>query len=348
MSNRFGLAPSQLDRARDLHRRAIIIDGLISSKIDSEGVAILMQGGVTASNFTAAFPHHDLAQTLADLVNFRRSIVEFRDRLDLATSTADIGRAKMAGKTSLILGLQHAPGLGDCPEIADALHQIGVRVVQVTYNEESPLGSSCLMPTDHGLTERGRQAVAELNLARILIDLSHVGDRTSGDVIEASAHPVSFTHANPRSFCDSPRNKPDDVIRRLADRGGVIGVCCWGPICWTSTDVEPTIETYLDAIDYTVSLVGIDHVGISTDLSERKYTDPVIWNSHWGPGGFYPDVVRHLKWYSFTRRFVEGLDSSGLMPNLTEGLVSRGYNDDQIMKILGGNFMRLFRDVWGA
>jgi membrane dipeptidase len=348
LSNRFGLTPDQLDRARDLHRRAIVIDGLISSKIDTDAVDIFLRGGVTASNYTVAFPHHDLTETLVDLVKLRRTVSALQDRLAVPTSASDLERVKAAGKTSLIMGLQHAPGFGDHPEIAEALHALGVRIIQLTYNEESPLGTSCLMPEDGGLTERGRRAVAELNRVRVLIDLSHVGDRTSRDVIEASESAVSFTHANPQAFCHSPRNKPDGLLCALADRGGVVGVCCWGPICWKSTEVAPTIETYLDAIDYTVNLVGIDHVGIATDLSERVYTDPVVWNSHWGPGGFYPGMVKHLKWYTFTRRWVEGLDSSALLPNLTEGLVSRGYSDAQVLKILGGNFMRLFRDVWGA
>lgn len=348
MSNRFGLSPAQLQRARELHRRAIVIDGLISSKIDETAGDIMIRGGVTASNLTTARPHHDLAQSLSDLVQFRRRIRGLSDRFLVARSAADIDRAKAEGKTSLIVGLQHAPGLGDALEIVDALWLLDVRIAQITYNEPSPLGSSCLMPKDEGLTERGREVVKELNRAGILIDLSHVGDRTSRDVVEASSQPVSFTHANPRSFCDSPRNKPDDLIRLLAGRGGVIGVCCWGPICWKSTETRPTIDDYLDAIDYTVTLVGADHIGISTDLSERVYTDPVVWDSHWGPGGFYPDMVRHLKWYTFTSRWVEGLESSADLPALTAGLVARGYGDEDILKMLGGNFIRLFRTVWGT
>lgn len=348
MSSWFALTPEQREHAEALHRRAIIVDGLISSKLDTEGVSILHRGGVTVSNFTSAHPHHDLPQTLAELVDFRRTMMGLQSTLALATSAADIERTKADGKTSLIMGLQHAPGLGDYPQIADALHALGVRVLQLTYNEESPLGSSCLMPQDGGLTERGHRAVEELNRARLLIDLSHVGVQTSRAVIAHSVHPVAFTHANPRSFCDSPRNKPDDVLKALANRGGIIGVCCWGPICWKSTDVAPTIETFLDAIAHAVNLVGIDHVGISTDMNERKYTDPVTWDSQWGPGGFYPGVVKHLKWYSFTRRWVEGLDTSALMPNLTAGLVSRKYRDEDILKLLGGNFMRVFHETWGA
>jgi membrane dipeptidase len=348
LSNRFGLTPAQQERARELHRRAIVIDGLISSIIDETAAEVMTRGGVTASNLTAARPHHDLAQSLSDLVRLRRTVGSLSDRLRIVRSAADIERAKTHGTPSLIIGLQHAPGLGDAPELVEALWSLDVRIVQITYNEPSPLGSSCLMPRDDGLTARGREVVAELNRGGILIDLSHVGDRTSRDVIEASNRPVSFTHANPRSFCDSPRNKPDDLIRLLARRGGVIGVCCWGPICWKSTEMRPTIDDYLDAIDRTVGLAGVDHVGIATDLSERVYSDPVVWDSEWGPGGMYPDMVRHLKWYTFTSRWVEGLESSGDLPVLTAGLVSRGYRDEDILKILGGNFMRLFRTVWGV
>jgi membrane dipeptidase len=348
VANRFNLNPDQLERAHTLHERAVVVDGLISSVLDEELANILDRGGVTTSNYTAAFPHHDLGQTLADVVQFRRTVEGLAGRMHLIGSASDIERTKIARKTSLIIGLQHAPGMGDHPELAEVYRRLGVRIMQVTYNEESPLGDSCLMPEDRGLTEKGRAAVAAWNDARILIDLSHVGDRTSLDVIEASSQPVAFTHANPRSFCDSPRNKPDAVLRRLADRGGLVAACCWGPICWTSTETAPTIDTFLDAIAHTINIVGIDHVGIATDLTERRYTDPAVWNSHWGPGGFYPGVVKHLRWYTFTRRWVVDLDSSSLLPNLTEGLVSRGYTDDQILKILGGNFMRLFREVWGA
>ena len=347
MENRFGLSADQLERAADLHRRAIVIDGLISSKLDRDGAASLAAGGVTASNYTAAFPHHDLGQSLADLVAVRRAVAALDETLALATSVREIEQAKRDGRSALILGLQHAPGLGEHPSIAEAFHALGVRIIQLTYNEPSPLGSSCLMPDDGGLTARGREVVAALNDARVLIDLSHVGDQTSREVIKASAAPVAFTHANPRAFCDSPRNKPDDLLRALADRGGVIGVCCWGPICWTSTQTAPTIETFLDAIDYTVRLIGPDHVGISTDQTEGIFTDRETWYRTWGPGGHYPAMVRHLAWYTFERRWVEGLDRPFHLPRLTQGLVARGYTDADILKILGGNFLRLFHEVWG-
>lgn len=347
MENRFGLSAEQYERAAGLHRRAVVVDGLISSKLNPEGAEYLVQGGITASNYTAASPHHDLSRTLANIVAVRRAVADLGDSLMLAGSTWEIERAKREGRSALILGLQHAPGFGEHPSIAEAFHAVGVRIIQITYNEPSPLGSSCLMASDNGLTERGREAVAELNRARVLIDLSHVGDRTSREAIAASAAPAAFTHANPRAFCDSPRNKPDDLLRTLADRGGVIGVCCWGPICWTSTHAAPTIETFLDAIDYAVRLVGVDHVGISTDQTEGVFTEREHWYRTWGPGGHYPDMIKHLAWYTFDRRWVEGLDRPFHLPRLTQGLVARGYRDDAILKILGGNFLRLFREVWG-
>jgi membrane dipeptidase len=348
MTNRFDLDPEQLARAQALHAKAIVIDGLISSKMDDEGAAILARGGVTANNYTSVFPHLGFEDTIAGLVAHQRKMASLAGKISVVTSIDDFSKAKAAGTSSLITGLQHAPGLGDHPELAQAYQTLGVRIMQLTYNEESPLGYSCLMPEDKGLTEKGRAAVAELNRAGLLIDLSHVGDRTSRDAILESKKPVAFTHANPRSFCNSPRNKPDDVLRVLADRGGVLGVCCWGPACWTSTTEAPTIDTFLDAIAHAIGLVGIDAVGISSDMNERKIGTAEEWDRTWGPNGYYPGVVKHLKWYTFTRRWVVDLDTSASMPNLTQGLVARGYTDEQILKILGGNFLRLFRENWGG
>ena len=183
-----------------------------------------------------------------------------------------------------------------------------------------------------------------MNRLGILVDLSHVGEKTTLDAIETSRKPVAFTHANARAYHDVVRNKTDEALRALADRGGVVGVT--SIVTFLRTGYESTVDDYVEAIDDMVGRVGIDHVGIGTDYTQDQPES--FWRyigSQQGtkyPSTFDDGTAR----YQDRQLYPKGLETPDKLPNLADSLSKRGYGSAEIEKILGGNWLRLFRDVW--
>ena len=266
-----GLADARVDpgaRARSdaLHRAAIVVDALDVSVMDRTHLEHMRDGGVTAANHTV---------TLGDGHDFREAVDRIRwlddhfaANADLArkvTSVAGIRQAKADGRVGIIYGFQNSTPFEGDERLVAVFAALGVRIVQVAYMTGNLLADGCLEPRNAGLTEFGRAVIGELNRNRLLIDLSHVGDRSTLEAIDASADPVAFTHANARALSPSPRNKTDEAMRALAARGGVIGYSSL-PSFVTEDPRDATLARYLDHIDYAVQLVGIEHVGLGPRL----------------------------------------------------------------------------------
>ena len=256
------------DAARRLFGEATVIDGLNVSNWESPAVfRSLTNGGVTAINATIA-TWENFQETLAHIAGWAARFEAYEAELLQVRSVDDIARAKREGRVGVILGFQNAsPIENDLGRLA-LFHQLGVRIIQVTYHERNLLGNGCLERADDGLSNFGLDAVREMNRVGILIDLSHVGERTTLETIEQSEKPVSCTHANTRSYYDVPRNKTDEALKLLAENGGVVGATAITTFLRTGT--ESTLEDYVDAIDYVVDLIGIDHVGIGTDFTQDQ------------------------------------------------------------------------------
>ncbi|MCA9858245.1 MAG: membrane dipeptidase [Thermomicrobiales bacterium] len=332
--------------AAQLHANAVVIDALTTSRLTSEQASRMRAGGVTATNHTAANFAHHFDDAVVDIVNTRRQIAAQPNDFLLIEQVADLDRANASGIPGVMLGLQNALPIEDRLQYADVLYALGIRIVQLTYNDRNFVGDGCTEPDNAGLSVFGRSLVSHLNELGILIDLSHCGYQTTTDAILASNAPVAITHANPLTLSPSPRNKPDEVIKLLGERDGFLGVCVWSPLAHRNRNQRPQLSDILDFIDYIVELIGVDHVGIGTDHGEGVYTQDA-WDAKWGPKGLYPSVTGTLgEWYGFHARYAEGLDSATLFPNLTAGLLDRGYSPDDVLKIVGGNFRRLLTNVW--
>jgi microsomal dipeptidase-like Zn-dependent dipeptidase len=228
----------------------------------------------------------------------------------------------------------------------EVYHALGIRFMQLTYQRRNLVGDGCGERTNAGLSKFGVEVVKELNRLGIVIDLSHVGVRTTLETIELSAHPVAVTHSGVRALCDTVRNKTDEELKALAARGGVIGIPPKsGFLTENGLREGTTIDDYIKHIDYVADLVGIDHVGIGTDVGdERKYTVERMsaFNQR------YPEVAIIDGDLRTEVMHTAGLQSPGTLYNITAGLVRRGYSDADIRKVLGENFARVFREVWGA
>ena len=332
------------EKARRLYRDAVVIDGLNVSNWDSPAVfRSLREGNVTAINATIA-TWENFRETMDHISRWQSRFSEYDADLLQVHSVEDIERAKREGLVGVILGFQNASPIENDLDRLALFRQLGVGVIQVTYHERNLLGNGCYERRDDGLSNFGVDAVKEMNQAGILIDLSHVGVRTTMETIELSEVPVACTHANARSYYDVPRNKTDDALKLMADKGGVVGATCI--TSFLRTRAESTLEDYIDAIDHLVELVGVDHVGIGTDFTQDQPSS--FWTyigSQQGtkfPSTFADGSVDHAK----VDFYPKGLETPGQMPNIAVALTGRGYREDDVVKVLGGNWLRLLREVW--
>ncbi|MBI4218895.1 MAG: membrane dipeptidase, partial [Chloroflexi bacterium] len=266
---------SKGEKARRLLEDAIVIDGLDTSRWGSRTVYEgLRAGGVTAINATIAV-WDDYGQVLENIKRWLRWFEEHRDLIRPVLTSEDVRQAKREGRTGVIFGWQNATAIAGDIDRLRLFHRLGVRVIQLTYNERNLLGNGCYERRDDGLSRFGLSVIREMNRLGILIDLSHCGDRTTLEAIEASESPVAITHANARSQFEHPRNKTDETIKRLAGKGGVIGANAF-PMFFPD-GFDSTLETYLEAIEYIVQLAGADHVGIGTDFCMEQPREWFEW-----------------------------------------------------------------------
>jgi membrane dipeptidase len=331
--------------ARKVYDEAIVIDGLNVSNWESDAVfERLRAGNITAINATVA-TWENFVQTMAHLTAWMR---RFRERHDIVQvkETADIHAAKALGKTGIILGFQNASPIENELDRLGLFLALGVRVIQLTYHETNLLGSGCWERNDCGLSNFGVDAVREMNRLGIVIDLSHVGPKTTMDAIEMSEQPVAITHANARSFCGHPRNKEEEALKLLAEKGGVVGATSFAN--FLPQGFDSTVEDFVDAIDDMVERIGLDHVAIGTDSTHDQPLE--FWHyivSQQGtkfPSTFADGSVPYTE-LSFQPK---GIDSPAEFPNLAEALANRGYRAEEITKLLGGNWMSLFERVWNV
>ena len=332
------------DAGAQLYKEAVVIDSLNVSNWDSPAVyQSLHAGGVTAINATVA-TWENYPETLDNIAAWQRRFREYDDILVQVRTVDELFQAKKDGKVGIILGSQNASPIENDLDRLALFHALGMRVIQLTYHERNLLGNGCWERRDDGLSNFGVDAVREMNRLGILIDLSHVGDRTTLEAIELSDKPVAITHANARSYFDHPRNKADEALKLLVERKGVIGAT--SITSFLPTQFESTLEDYVDAIDDMVERVGIDHVGIGTDFTQDQPES--FWRyigSQQGtkyPSTFADPSIR----YDQLPMSPKGFETPDKFPNLAAALINRGYKPDDTSKILGGNWLRLFREVW--
>ncbi len=322
--------------ALDLHREAIVIDGLNASNFfDPRVFPRLLAGGVTAVNATVA-AWHTVDESVNLIASLLRVIDENPATLIQARSVADIRAAKPLGRLGVVTGFQGAEPIGENLDLLRLYHALGVRIIQLTYNFRNQVGCGCQEPDDTGLSDFGRAAVAEMNRLGILVDLSHCGFRTTREAIEASTLPVAFTHANALALCAMPRNKSDEAVKALASRGGVVGVVVFPPMLTCGPNA--TVDDYVRMIDYYVNLVGIDHVGLGPDFMEDM--DPKM-----AAGALKGLSAVTLQAFAAIPPTV-GFESISACANVTVALLKRGYSAVDTRKILGENWLNLYQTVW--
>ncbi len=324
--------------ADQLHQDAVIFDGLIVSKWGEQVFEDMHSGGLTAANCTCSI-WENFRSSMNNIAQFKRWLDEYDHLLMQVHTVDDIRRAKVSGKVGICLGWQNTSGIEDRLDYLELFRDLGVGIVQMTYNTQNLAGSGCYESDDGGLSDFGKEVVGEMNRLGILCDLSHVGPNTSCDVIKYSKKPVAYSHVLPAALKGHPRNKSDDQLKFIIDHGGFVGVTMFAP--FLSRGGDSTIANYVEAIEHVVDLVGEDHVGIGTDFTQGYGLDFFDWITRdKGTGRKLVDVGEVFS--------PKGLESLRDYPNLTASLVSAGWGEQRIRKVLGENWLNLLTEVWGS
>jgi membrane dipeptidase len=322
----------------ELHERSIVIDGLIISNFGRDVFEDMRKGGLTAANCTCCV-WEGFTETMRNVMRWKSWFREHGDIIRQVYTTKDIVEAKEQGKTGIILGWQNVTGIEDQLGYLALFKELGVGIIQMAYNTQNLVGTGCYESKDGGLSDFGRDVVAEMNRLGIMCDLSHVGPQTSTDVIMTSKKPVAYSHCLPAGLKAHPRNKSDEQLKFIADRGGFVGVTMFPPFLKRGPD--STIEDYVDAIEYVLNICGEKSVGIGTDFTQ-------------GYGKPFFDWITHDKGYG--RKLTdfgdvinpEGIRAIGDWPNLTAAMERRGWSASRIEGVIGANWLAVLREVWGA
>jgi membrane dipeptidase len=329
--------------------RALVIDMLAPLKIDftpeayalpltEQQVAMYRSSGITAfHNSIGTGGPQAVEETLSFMAAWQGFAGRNSQVFSLVGTAADLDRAKAERKVAVIMGVQNAEHFRTAADVK-TFYQLGQRCSQLTYNSQNLIGSGSTERVDGGISDFGVEIIKAMNEVGMLVDVSHSGDRTTLEAIELSPKPIAITHSNCRALLDHPRLKTDEAIRKLAEKGGVMGIT---GVRMFVRDKEPTtLEHIIDHIDHVAKLVGIEHVGIGSDSDLNGYDD------------MPPDQLKMLRGsykasYGFRDKLdIEGFDHPKKTFDLTEALFRRGYSEQNITAVLGGNFRRLLGATW--
>ena len=319
------------------------IDGLQYANWSEKIFRQMRIGGVDAVHVTIAY-HEMFRETVLNFEQWNRWFEQYDDLIIKGLTAADIDRAKATGRTAIFFGFQNPSPIEDDIGLVEINHTLGARFMQLTYNNQSLLATGCYEAEDMGLTRMGREVVREMNRVGLVVDMSHSADRSTIEAADFSDRPIAITHANPHEWCPALRNKKDDVIRAVTQNGGMLGFSLYPHHLKDKTDC--TLTSFCEMVARTADKFGVDNLGIGSDLCQDHPDSVVEWmrTGRWtktidygegsaaAPG--FPDMP---DWFQDNRDF----------PNIETGLRAVGMSDDEVGKIMGGNWYRFFAANFG-
>ncbi len=277
---------------------------------------------------------------LAFVGSFNSIVANRPDMFVRIDSAADLAAVHGSGRAGVLIGVQNSQHFR-VPDDVNTFHALGQRVSQLTYNSRNQIGNGSTERVDGGISDFGVAIIERMNEVGMAVDVSHSGDQTTLDACELSGRPVLFTHSNARALNPGhPRCKTDEAILRMAATGGVMGIT--GVRNFVKGSEPTTVEDYVNHMDHVRDLVGVEHLGIGSDIDLHGYDDM--------PADAYAALKANYKGsYAFRDKIdIEGIDHPQRMFDVTEGLIRRGYTDAHIRGILGGNFQRVLGEIWGS
>ena len=348
------LAAAWQDDVAGLYSRSIVIDALANpgsmnvswpprGPLSQKQRDAIASSGITAINVTVSA---DFEGSVRNIALWQGEVERYPQLLSLVRRHADIAAAKQDKTLGLMLGFQNTDMIERDLSRLDMFHRLGIRIIQLTYNDRNFVGDGCLEPANGGLSQFGREVVARMNALGIAVDLSHCGTQTTADGIAASTKPPLITHSGCREVYRHPRSKEDRELKAMADKGGVVGIY-FMPFIGQGPGA-PTVEMLMRQIDHAVKVCGVDHVGIGSDLSTAPIEETPEYlreaksfvEGRAKRGIAAPDETRQL--------FIPELNHPRRIEGVVRGLRQRNYSTDVIEKVIGGNFHRVLKEIWSV
>ncbi|MDO7557334.1 MAG: dipeptidase [Loktanella sp.] len=322
---------------------SFLIDGLQYANWSEKIFRQMNEGGVHAVHVTITY-HETFRETVLNIEKWNRWFEKHPDLIFHGRTADDVALAKKTGRTAIFFGSQNPSCIEDDIGLVEILHTLGLRFMQLTYNNQSLLATGCYEDDDTGLTRMGRAVVTEMNRVGMVVDMSHSGERSTLEAIAHSTRPITISHANPHNWHAALRNKSDAVLKALGESGGMLGFSVYPHHLKGGSDC--TLQSFCDMIARTADLMGEDHIGIGTDLCQDQPDSIVEWmrTGRWtktidyGEGSAAaPGFPAMPDWFEDNRHF----------GNVAKGLATAGLTKAQTDKIMGGNWHRFFASSFG-
>jgi microsomal dipeptidase-like Zn-dependent dipeptidase len=322
---------------------SFLIDGLQYANWSEKIFRQMNEGGVHAVHVTITY-HETFRETVLNIEKWNRWFEKHPDLIFHGRTADDVALAKKTGRTAIFFGSQNPSCIEDDIGLVEILHTLGLRFMQLTYNNQSLLATGCYEDDDTGLTRMGRAVVTEMNRVGMVVDMSHSGERSTLEAIAHSTRPITISHANPHNWHAALRNKSDAVLKALGESGGMLGFSVYPHHLKGGSDC--TLQSFCDMIARTADLMGEDHIGIGTDLCQDQPDSIVAWmrTGRWtktidyGEGSAAaPGFPAMPDWFEDNRHF----------GNVAKGLATAGLTKAQTDKIMGGNWHRFFASSFG-
>jgi membrane dipeptidase len=321
-----------------------LIDGLQYANWSEKIFRQMRDGGVDAVHVTITY-HETFRETVLVIEQWNRWFEQYPDLIFQGRTADDVRRARETGRTAIFFGSQNPSCIEDDIGLVEVMHTLGLRFMQLTYNNQSLLASGCYEDNDTGLTRMGRQVVSEMNRVGLVVDMSHSGERSTFEAIEHSTRPITISHANPASWHKALRNKSDDLLRALGQSGGFLGLSAYphhlkdGSKC--------TLQSWCDMAALAIDLVGSQNVGIGTDLCQDQPDSIVEWMrvGRWTKAIDYGEgSAANAGFPAMPNWFHDNRDLAGFR----EGLLASGLDLATIDGVMGDNWHAFFDKSFGA
>ena len=317
------------------------IDNLQYCKWSREIFEINNKAGLNAVHVTLVY-HEDYDELQQRIHEWNKHFEENKDLIFLGNNYKDITKAKEENKTAIFFGFQNCSPIEDDIGLIEKVHSQGCRFMQLTYNNQSLLATGCYEKNDSGVTNFGKEAIKEMNRVGIVVDMSHSAEKSTLDAIEISQKPIAITHANPTFWFEAKRNKSTELLKVLSDSGGMLGLSLYAHHLKDGTNCK--IESFCEMVARTVEIMGIDNVGIGSDLCLNQPDSVVEWmrNGTWSKSKNFgegskdkPGFPKQPDWF---------LDARGFN-NINAELKNKGFQEEEINKILGNNWFNFYKGI---
>ncbi|PID44139.1 MAG: peptidase M19 [Proteobacteria bacterium] len=319
------------------------IDGLQYANWSEKIFREMRAGGMDAVHVTTAY-HENFRETVANIEAWNLLFEQYGDLILHGKTAADVERAKQSNRTAIFFGFQNPSPIEDDIGLVEIVHTLGARFMQLTYNNQSLLATGCYEAEDSGITRMGREVIREMNRVGLVVDMSHSAEHSTLQAADISERPIVVTHANPYSWHPALRNKSDEVLRAIAQSGGMLGFSMYPHHLADSSHC--TLQSFCEMIARTADLMGVDHIGLGSDLCQDHPDSVVEWmrvgrwtkQIDYGEGSASaPGFPEMPEWFGGNADF----------PNIETGLRQVGFSETDVNKVMGNNWHRFFAENFG-